>query len=64
MSPYKASFVSVLGDRFARSREDSGLKVDTGIILYEESDGSSKVVGLVRISAAVVTDLDKLQYRV
>lgn len=47
---------SIVGKDLSKSAEDHGLKIETDVVLYEEQDGRSKVVGLAAIFGVGVTN--------
>lgn len=59
-----ASFKSVFGNDLGKSAKDPGLKIKTGVSLYEEQDGRPNAVVAVNVFAAGLTAQDALQSRV
>lgn len=55
MSSSKAFFKSVLHKDFGKFVKDRNLKIDINVVLFEEQDGSPKVIRSVKISGTDVT---------
>lgn len=58
-----AFFMSFLDNEFGKSARDRHQKVDSDVVLYREHDGSLKVVGLEKISAAGLNNFDEFRRR-
>lgn len=55
----KAVFQSKLGNVFGRSAKDRGLKIDSGVVLYEMKYRRAKAVDSATISSVGVTDYNE-----